>query len=103
MSVPSQALSALLALTPDSVPASEGDVTIAKPKVRGRATKPRQDPRRRRRDFRELDGVMVPIDIVAERAGVGIGTLYRHFPTKEALYEAIVVTRIDELAISTTA
>jgi AcrR family transcriptional regulator len=44
-----------------------------------------------------LDGVMVPIDIVAERAGVGIGTLYRHFPTKEALYEAIVVTRIDEL------
>jgi AcrR family transcriptional regulator len=31
-----------------------------------------------------LDGVMVPIDIVAERAGVGIGTLYRHFPTKEA-------------------
>jgi AcrR family transcriptional regulator len=44
-----------------------------------------------------LDGVMVPIDIVAERAGVGIGTLYRHFPTKEALYEAIVVTRIDEV------
>lgn len=41
-----------------------------------------------------LDGVMVPIDIVAERAGVGIGTLYRHFPTKEALYEEIVVTRL---------
>jgi AcrR family transcriptional regulator len=44
-----------------------------------------------------LDGVMVPIDIVAERAGVGIGTLYRHFPTKEALYEAIVVIRIDDV------
>jgi AcrR family transcriptional regulator len=44
-----------------------------------------------------LDGVTVPIDLVAERAGVGIGTLYRHFPTKEALYEAIVVTRLDEL------
>jgi len=44
-----------------------------------------------------LDGVMVPIDIVAERAGVGIGTLYRHFPTKEALYEAIVMTRLTEL------
>jgi AcrR family transcriptional regulator len=50
-----------------------------------------------------LDGVMVPIDIVAERAGVGIGTLYRHFPTKEALYEAIVVTRIDELVITAEA
>src|SRR5579863_8846005 len=41
-----------------------------------------------------LDGVLVPIDIVAERAGVGIGTLYRHFPTKEALYEEVVVTRL---------
>jgi AcrR family transcriptional regulator len=44
-----------------------------------------------------LDGVTVPIDIVAERAGVGIGTLYRHFPTKEALYEEIVVTRLKGL------
>ena len=30
-------------------------------------------------------GVSVPIDDVAQRAGVGVGTLYRHFPTKEAL------------------
>jgi AcrR family transcriptional regulator len=44
-----------------------------------------------------LDGVTVPIDLVAERAGVGIGTLYRHFPTKESLYEAIVVTRLSSL------
>jgi AcrR family transcriptional regulator len=44
-----------------------------------------------------LDGVAVPIDIVAERAGVGVGTLYRHFPTKESLYEAIVTTRLDGL------
>jgi AcrR family transcriptional regulator len=44
-----------------------------------------------------LDGVAVPIDIVAERAGVGIGTLYRHFPTKESLYEAIVLTRLNDL------
>jgi AcrR family transcriptional regulator len=44
-----------------------------------------------------LDGVAVPIDIVAERAGVGVGTLYRHFPTKESLYEAIVTTRLDDL------
>jgi AcrR family transcriptional regulator len=44
-----------------------------------------------------LDGVAVPIDIVAERAGVGVGTLYRHFPTKESLYEAIVTTRIEGL------
>ncbi|MGC2168840.1 MAG: TetR/AcrR family transcriptional regulator [Acidimicrobiales bacterium] len=43
------------------------------------------------------DGVAVPIDLVAERAGVGIGTLYRHFPTKEALFEAIVAARLAEL------
>ncbi len=43
------------------------------------------------------EGVAVPIDLVAERAGVGIGTLYRHFPTKEALFEAIVAARLEEL------
>jgi len=45
-----------------------------------------------------LDGVTVPIDLVAERAGVGVGTLYRHFPTKESLYEAIVMTRLTNLS-----
>jgi AcrR family transcriptional regulator len=42
-------------------------------------------------------GLAVPIDVVAERAGVGVGTLYRHFPTKEALFEAIVMTRLEGL------
>jgi AcrR family transcriptional regulator len=43
------------------------------------------------------EGVAVPIDVVAERAGVGVGTLYRHFPTKEALFEAIVMARLEYL------
>jgi AcrR family transcriptional regulator len=43
------------------------------------------------------EGVSVPIDTVAERAGLGVGTLYRHFPTKEALFEAIVVSRLEQL------
>jgi AcrR family transcriptional regulator len=47
-------------------------------------------------------GLSVPIDLVAERAGVGVGTLYRHFPTKEALFEAIVLTRIDGLIAAAT-
>jgi AcrR family transcriptional regulator len=42
-------------------------------------------------------GLAVPIDVVAERAGVGVGTLYRHFPTKEALFEAIVTDRLEHL------
>jgi len=43
------------------------------------------------------EGLAVPIDEVARRAGVGIGTVYRHFPTKEALFEAIVVSRLERL------
>jgi len=43
------------------------------------------------------EGLSVPIDAVADRAGVGVGTLYRHFPTKEALFEAIVVARLESL------
>jgi AcrR family transcriptional regulator len=35
---------------------------------------------------------------VARRAGVGLGTLYRHFPTREALLEALLRTNVDELA-----
>jgi AcrR family transcriptional regulator len=44
-----------------------------------------------------LEGVSVPIDKVAERAGVGVGTVYRHFPTKEDLFEAIVMMRLNDL------
>lgn len=47
-----------------------------------------------------LEGVGVPIDTVAERAGVGVGTLYRHFPTKEALFEAIVLERLQALLVT---
>lgn len=43
------------------------------------------------------EGLAVPIDEIAKRAGLGIGTLYRHFPTKEALFEAIVIGRMEAL------
>jgi AcrR family transcriptional regulator len=36
---------------------------------------------------------------VARRAGVGLGTLYRHFPTREALLEALLRARFDELTV----
>jgi AcrR family transcriptional regulator len=44
------------------------------------------------------DGLGVPVDAIAGRAGVGTGTLYRHFPTKEALFEAVVVEHMAALA-----
>jgi AcrR family transcriptional regulator len=42
-------------------------------------------------------GLSVPIDDIAEHAGVGVGTIYRHFPTKEALFEAIVLSHFERL------
>jgi AcrR family transcriptional regulator len=43
------------------------------------------------------DGLAVPIEEIARRAGVGVGTVYRHFPTKASLFEATVVTRLQAL------
>jgi len=42
-------------------------------------------------------GPDAPMDDIAHRAGVGVGTLYRHFPTKEALLRAIVEAHIEPL------
>jgi AcrR family transcriptional regulator len=39
----------------------------------------------------------VPLEAVARGAGVGIGTLYRHFPTRESLVEAVYSAELDEL------
>jgi AcrR family transcriptional regulator len=43
------------------------------------------------------EGSDVSLDKIARRAGVGAGTVYRHFPTKEALFEAVVFDRIGVL------
>src|SRR3979490_1039444 len=40
------------------------------------------------------EGLSVPIDEIARRAGVGAGTVYRHFPTKEDLFRAVVKDRL---------
>lgn len=48
-------------------------------------------------------GVTASLRDVARRAGVGLGTLYRHFPTREALLEVILRTGFDELTASARA
>jgi AcrR family transcriptional regulator len=44
------------------------------------------------------EGLAVPLDDIARLAGVGAGTVYRHFPSKEALFQAVVLERIDQFA-----
>ncbi|MDT5300735.1 MAG: hypothetical protein QOG79_3977 [Mycobacterium sp.] len=41
------------------------------------------------------EGLSVPIDEIARRAGVGAGTVYRHFPTKDDLFRAVIDDRIN--------
>ena len=46
------------------------------------------------------EGSAASLESVAERAGVGIGTLYRHFPTRQALLEAVYADEVNAIARS---
>jgi AcrR family transcriptional regulator len=47
--------------------------------------------------FSGADGPQASLESVARKAGVGIGTLYRHFPTRDALFEAVYRKEVDHL------
>jgi AcrR family transcriptional regulator len=69
--------------------------------------KPRADALRNRQrllaaakaSFGEV-GPEASLDEIARRAGVGIGTLYRHFPTRDAVIEAVYRHEVEQLASS---
>ena len=48
--------------------------------------------------FAEHGADDVSLEEIARRAGVGIGTLYRHFPTRQALLEAVYVDEVEAMA-----
>jgi AcrR family transcriptional regulator len=67
--------------------------------------KPRADAVRNRERVLEAAKVVfnaggpeASLEAVAKRAGVGIGTLYRHFPTREDLYEAVYRREVEQLS-----
>ena len=83
------------------MPASTPDRTPA-PTTGGAARPGRADARRNRerllaaaRTAFTRSDTTVPLEAVAREAGVGIGTLYRHFPTREALVEAVYSAELD--------
>jgi AcrR family transcriptional regulator len=45
-------------------------------------------------------GESTSLEEIARRAGVGIGTLYRHFPTRQALLEALYIGEVEEMCRS---
>jgi AcrR family transcriptional regulator len=69
--------------------------------------KPRADSLRNREQllaaakaaFAEI-GAEAPLEEIARRAGVGIGTLYRHFPTRDALLAAVYRREVEQLTRS---
>lgn len=67
--------------------------------------KPRADAQRNRERLIEAakaafadKGPDASLEEIARRAGVGIGTLYRHFPTRDAILEAVYRREFDQLA-----
>jgi AcrR family transcriptional regulator len=75
------------------------------PAVRGSDRELRADARRNRervlRTAQQVfaaDGLGVSLDEIARRAGVGPGTVHRHFPSKEALYLAVAIDQLEQLA-----
>lgn len=53
-----------------------------------------------RQVFRDK-GYDAPLDEIAKKAGVGAGTLYRHFPTKDALMDAVMQSWVDRVHTAT--
>jgi AcrR family transcriptional regulator len=80
---------------------------MAKKRSQSVRRKPRVDAQRNRERLLEIakeaftrSGANVSLDEVAKQAGVGAGTLYRHFPTRDALLEAVYRTEVERLAVA---
>jgi AcrR family transcriptional regulator len=78
---------------------------MAKRNSRQIQRKPRTDAQRNRERIIEVakeaftrSGANASLDDIANDAGVGAGTLYRHFPTRDALIEAVYRTEVEKLA-----
>jgi AcrR family transcriptional regulator len=69
------------------------------------ARKPRADAQRNRERILEMakeaftrSGASTSLDDIAKQTGIGPGTLYRHFPTRDKLLEAVYRTEVEKLA-----
>ncbi len=68
----------------------EGGLSARPPALRRDAARNRDKILAAARAAFDEEGVDVGVEVIAQRAGVGVGTLYRRFPTKELLIEAVI-------------
>src|ERR1700761_4704010 len=73
------------------------ELPAPEPRLRADARRNREKVLRAARDLFAEAGYDAPLDGIAARAGVGAGTVYRHFPSKEALFEAVITARVEDL------
>ncbi|WP_279480655.1 TetR/AcrR family transcriptional regulator [Aureimonas sp. SK2] len=76
----------------------EGDPPKATRKARADSTRNRERLLVAAAEVFRAGGGQASLEAVARQAGVGIGTLYRHFPTREALFEAVYRREVEQLA-----
>jgi len=77
-----------------------GDVKRGK---RSDATRNQRSLLRAAMDVFNESGVNAPVREIADRAGVGVGTLYRHYPQRADLIVAVLKSQIDDFAEAATA
>jgi AcrR family transcriptional regulator len=79
-------------------PASQA-ATDGEPTLRADARRNREAVLTAARERFGKFGLECQIDDIARTAGVGVGTVYRHFPTKADLFAALVIDRFERLAV----
>jgi AcrR family transcriptional regulator len=83
---------------PESAPAKSPTAHGSDRELRADARRNRERVLRTAQQLFATKGLGVSLDEIARRAGVGPGTVHRHFPAKEALYLAVAVDQVAQLA-----
>ena len=84
--------------TPTVTPPTASIPLVAPPSQRADARRNREAILAAARKIFKEGGSQCPVEDIAKEAGVGVGTVYRHFPNKEALVDALIDQRFEHIA-----
>ena len=82
---------------PERAPAKSPAAPGGDRELRADARRNRERVLRTAQQLFAAEGLSVSLDEIARRAGVGPGTVHRHFPAKEALYLAVAIDQLEQL------